>query len=112
MKNEFILSSFNVCIEASSFVEIGRLYLKDCDMGNAQKFILMSDGKVSLLSNNKLCLTASQGKSRKGGGGLPLHLIRDLSLDFCNDKNLKLSEMGYSFKAVKFINNSLENYFI
>ena len=86
MKNEFILSSFNVCIEASSVVEIGRLYLKDCDMGNAQKFILMSDGKFSLVSNNKLCLTASQGKSRKGGGGLPLHLIRNLSLDFCNDK--------------------------
>lgn len=94
MKNEFILSSFNVCIEASSVVEVGILYLKDCDMGKAQKFILMSDGKISLTSNKKLCLTVSQEESRKGGGGAPLHLIRNLSLDFCSDKISNYQKWG------------------
>jgi hypothetical protein len=37
-----------------------------------------------LIGNRKLCLTVDQGKSKKGGGGTPVHLMRNLSLELCN----------------------------
>ena len=86
MNNQFFLPGFNVCMEASSIVEPGSLFLKDCSMKDVQKFMLMSNGRVSLVSNKKLCLTASQGESRTGGGGSPVHLMRSLALKFCSDK--------------------------
>ena len=86
MNNQFFLLRFNVCMEASSIVAPGKLFLKDCNLKDVQKFMLMSDGRISLVSNKKLCLTASQGESRKGGGGSPAHLIRNLLLQPCNDK--------------------------
>ncbi|MDC0196588.1 RICIN domain-containing protein [Gammaproteobacteria bacterium] len=94
MKNQFFLSRFNVCMEVSSIVSPGSLSLKDCNLGDFQKFILMSDGRVSLISNKKLCLTAAQGESRKGGGGSPVHLIRNLSFQFCSDKLINYQKWG------------------
>jgi len=73
-------------MEASSIVASGRLFLKDCNLRDVQKFMLMNDGRIILVSNKKLCLTASQGESRKGGGGSPVHLIRNLLLQLCSDK--------------------------
>ena len=94
MNNEFFLSKFNVCVEASSIVAPGTLSLKDCNLGDAQKFTLMTNGRVSLISNKKLCLTASQGESRKGGGGSPVHLIRNLSFRLCSDKLMDYQRWG------------------
>jgi len=94
MKNQFFLSGFNVCMEVSSIVTPGSLSLKNCNLGDAQKFVLMSDGRVSLISNKKLCLTVSQGDSRKGGGGSPVHLIRNLSFQFCSDKLINYQKWG------------------
>ncbi|MDB9784188.1 hypothetical protein OAB36_00925 [Pelagibacteraceae bacterium] len=84
--NQFFLPEFNVCMEASSIVTPGKLFLKNCNLRDVQKFILMNNGRISLVSNKKLCLTASQEESRKGGGGSPVHLIRNLSLQLCSDK--------------------------
>ena len=54
----------------------------------------MSNGSVSLIENKKLCLTVSQGESRKGRGGSPLHLIRNLSFQFCSDALIKYQKWG------------------
>ena len=86
MNNQFFLPGFNVCMEASSIAAPGKLLLKDCNLKDVQKFMLMNDGKINLVSNKKLCLTASQGESRKGGGGSPAHLIRSVLLQPCSDK--------------------------
>ena len=54
-----------------------------------QKFILNDDGKIYLEGNKNLCLTISQEKSSEGGGGTPVHLIRNISMENC-DESLSL----------------------
>ena len=88
IKNQFILPSFNVCMEASSLTPSANLKLRKCDRNNLQHFELSKENKIHLIGNRKLCLTVDQGQSKKGGGGTPVHLMRDLSLELCN-KSLK-----------------------
>ena len=83
-KNQFILPAFNVCIEASSFIPSSNLKLKKCDRNKLQNFELSNMNKIHLISNRKLCLTVDQGQSKKGGGGSPIHLMRNLSLELCS----------------------------
>ena len=84
-KYQFILPSFNVCMEASSLTPSANLRLKKCDRNNLQNFELSSENKIRLIGNRKLCLTVDQGQSKKGGGGSPVHLMRNLSLELCAD---------------------------
>ena len=83
-KNQFILPSFNVCMEASSLIPSANLKLKKCDRNKLQNFELSNKNKIHLISNRKLCLTVDQGQSKKGGGGSPIHLMRNLSLELCS----------------------------
>ena len=82
-KNQFILTSFNVCIEASSLTPSANLRLRKCDHNKLQNFEWSIEDKIHLIGNRRLCLTVDQGKSKKGGGGSPIHLMRNLSLEFC-----------------------------
>jgi hypothetical protein len=86
-KNQFILPFFKVCMEASSLKVSANLKLAKCDRNKLQKFEWFNKNKIRLISNRKLCLTVDQGQSRKGGGGTPVHLMRNLSLELC-DKSL------------------------
>ena len=86
-KNQFILPFFKVCMEASSLKLSANLKLAKCDRNKLQKFEWFNKNKIRLISNRKLCLTVDQGQSRKGGGGTPVHLMRNLSLELC-DKSL------------------------
>ena len=81
---EFYIRHFKVCVEAEKIEESSALNLKTCDKNNKQKFILQSDGKIQPKSNLNLCLTVSENFS-EGSGGNPVHLIRTLSLENCND---------------------------
>ena len=82
-KNQFILPSFNVCMEASSLTPSANLSLRKCDRNKLQNFEWSNENKIHLIGNRKLCLTVDQGQSRKGGGGSPVHLMRNLSLELC-----------------------------
>ena len=84
-KNQFILTSFNVCMEASSLTPSANLRLRKCDDNKLQTFEWSNKNKIRLTSNRKLCLTVDQGQSKKGGGGSPVHLMRNLSLELCTD---------------------------
>ena len=53
-----------------------------------QKFKWGKNGRIYLVSNEKLCLTIAQGKSRQGGGGSPKHLIRNLLLELCDNAEI------------------------
>ena len=81
---EFYIRHFKVCMEAEKIEESSALNLNTCDKNNKQKFILQSDGKIQTKENLNLCLTVSENFS-EGGGGSPVHLIRTLSLENCND---------------------------
>jgi hypothetical protein len=84
-KNQFILPSFNVCMEASSLTQSANLKLRKCDRNNLQNFEWSNENKIHLIDNRKLCLTVDQGQSKKGGGGSPVHLMRNLSLELCTE---------------------------
>ena len=84
-KNQFILTSFNVCMEASSLTPSANLKLRKCDRNKLQNFEWSNKNKIHLIGNKKLCLTVDQGQSKKGGGGSPVHLMRNLSLELCTE---------------------------
>ena len=80
---EFNLPFFNVCMEAESAESSSGLILRGCDKSPKQQFVFEDDGKIKPINDLSLCLTAS-GDYREGGGGSPVHLIRDLSLLACD----------------------------
>jgi hypothetical protein len=84
-KNQFFLPSFNVCMETSSLTPSTNLRLGKCDHSKFQNFEWSNKNKIRLISNRKLCLTVDQGQSKKGGGGSPVHLMRNLSLELCSN---------------------------
>ena len=84
-KGQFYFPAFDVCMEATSNAASALLILSKCQDVELQKFKWGNNGRIYLISNVRLCLTVAQGKSRQGGGGSPKHLIRDLSLEFCDN---------------------------
>lgn len=84
-KNQFFLPAFGVCMEAVSIAAITKIQLSNCGNGKFQEFKLDEKGRIRLVSNLKLCLTVAQGQSKEGGGGSPVHLMRNLSLELCNE---------------------------
>ena len=80
---EFNLPFFNVCMEVENAETSSGLILRGCDKSPKQQFVFEDDGKIKPINDLSLCLTAS-GNYREGGGGSPVHLIRDLSLLACD----------------------------
>ena len=80
---EFNLPFFNVCMEVENAESSSGLILRGCDKSPKQQFVFEDDGKIKPINDPGLCLTAS-GDYREGGGGSPVHLIRDLSLLVCD----------------------------
>jgi hypothetical protein len=72
-------------MEAASVSASENIQLSNCRNVKLQKFKWNKTGRIHLISNLKLCLTVAQGQSRKGGGGSPVHLMRNLSLEICSD---------------------------
>ena len=85
IKNQFQLPAFNVCMEAESVTASASLQLSKCRGGQLQRFEWDKKGKIHLMDDKNQCLTVAQGESRKGGGGSPVHLIRNLSMETCSD---------------------------
>ena len=83
-KNQFFLPSFNVCMEALSLTSSTSLRLRKCDDDKLQNFEWSNKNKIRLIGDRKLCLTVGQEESKKGGGGSPAHLMRNLSLELCS----------------------------
>ena len=95
--NEFYIPLFKACMEAVKIEKSSRLELKNCDKNQKQKFIFQNDGKIQPVGNLNLCLTTSEN-FREGGGGNPVHLIRDLSLQICDDTFS--SRQKWSFRKI------------
>ena len=85
VENQFHLPAFNVCMEAASVTASASLQLTKCRDGQLQRFDWDKEGRIHLMDDENLCLTVAQGESRKGGGGSPVHLIRNLSMETCSD---------------------------
>ena len=72
-------------MEAESVTASATLQLTKCRDGQLQRFDWDKEGRIHLMDDENLCLTVAQGESRKGGGGSPVHLIRNLSMETCGD---------------------------
>ena len=79
----FYLPYFDVCMAAENSSQGSRLILIRCAEQNLQKFDLNSANEIRLVVNNELCLVVNDGKSKEGGGGTPIHLMRRLTLENC-----------------------------
>jgi hypothetical protein len=61
-----------------------KLALEACDGGELQQFEHRDNGRIVSIAAPGNCVTAGEGPSRHGGGGEPVHLIRDLTLEVCD----------------------------
>lgn len=82
---EFYLPNFDICMQAEKDQESADLVLRPCDKSALQQFVLGDDGKIYLKADTNLCVTVSEDNSREGGGGTPVHLIRNISMQKCSD---------------------------
>ena len=81
--NHFSLPAFGVCMEATAATSAATLKLSECNNKRLQDFKWDNHGRIYLDGNTKLCVTIAKGKARNGGGGSPVHKIRNLSMEFC-----------------------------
>tara|TARA_A200000113_G_scaffold207628_1_gene205368 strand:+ start:219 stop:626 length:408 start_codon:yes stop_codon:yes gene_type:complete len=93
VNEEFYITHFEVCMEAEKIEKSSTLGLENCDKSDKQKFILQGDGRIHPKINLTLYLTVSENV-REGGGGNPPHLIRNLTLENCDDKILSRQKWG------------------
>ena len=103
---------FDVCVHPTSSKNPLNLNLLKCD--NTEEFVFSEDNTIRLKNNTNLCLTVAEGNSRKGGGGSPIHLIRNLSMKTCNQQNSVYKTWGirgfkkgkvFTEKISKFLSN-------
>ena len=86
---KFYMPTFDVCMEAKSHDEGASLTLKDCNNTAVQKFNFTSENQIKVSGKHDLCLAVESEKSKQGGGGTPVHLIRTLQLKSCSRTDFK-----------------------
>ncbi len=83
--NKFFLPAFDVCMEAESLSASADLQLRRCNNSKLQQFKWDKIGRIQTTNESILCLTVAQGVSKKGRGGSPVHLKRNLTLEHCRN---------------------------
>lgn len=84
-KGQFRISYFDVCMTAVSPKQGSSLSLEKCNQSEAQKFSLKSNGQLVTQTSPELCVTVNSTKKKEGRGGTPVHVMRPLSLESCDD---------------------------
>ena len=108
-QKELFFPYFDVCVNTTSYDNPINLNLIECK--NTQQFIFNKDNTISLKDNKNLCLTVAKEKSRKGGGGSPLHLMRNLSMQICDKKYSIYQTWGIRhFKKGKVFAKNISNF--
>ncbi len=80
----FRLIEFDLCMTAEGLSTGSEFALEPCDGSENQRFEHRANGEIVALAAPDNCVTAGDGPSRHGGGGEPVHLIRDLTLEACD----------------------------
>ena len=95
----FQMPGFEVCMTAGAAQAGARLGLGKCDGSPAQGFSMTAKGEIVSKGAPKLCVTVAGGESRQGGGGQPVHLIRRLTLEPCDEGRAKYQQWRVRSKA-------------
>lgn len=83
-KNEFRMTGFdNKCMTLYEPKDGSFISVETCDERKAQDFVLNDAGQIVPEMMPELCLTLHP-VTVPGGGGNPLHLMRDVSFDNCD----------------------------
>ena len=80
---EFFMPSFEVCMTFNS--SDNDLALGICNGSELQKFTFLTNGNIVINSDPSLCVTVDQNDALEGGGGNPVHLIRELKIEECQE---------------------------
>ncbi len=80
----FRLIEYDLCMTLTGTSTGSKLALEPCDGSELQQFEHRANGRVVSVAAPGNCITAGEGPSRHGGGGDPVHLIRDLTLEVCD----------------------------
>ena len=100
---------FDVCVHPTSSNNPLNLNLIKC--GSTEEFVFSEDNTIRLKNNTNLCLTVAEGNSRKGGGGSPLHLIRNLSMQTCDEQKSIYKTWGIrGFKKGKIFTEKISKF--
>ncbi len=84
-QGRFRIPYFDVCMLVAS-VEVGEgVSLGKCGDSNHQKFTLKSNGQLISQMDPTLCVTVSSTQKKEGRGGSPVHVMRPLSLQLCDE---------------------------
>ncbi len=84
-EGQFRIPYFDICMSVPS-VEAGvPISLEQCSTAETQKFTLKPDGQLVAQTDPALCVTVSATEKREGRGGTPVHVMRPLSLQSCDD---------------------------
>lgn len=88
-RSEFRLPWFDLCMTAPALTPGQRPALEPCNGNSRQKFSMGGDGLIYIDGETRMCLTVTDGPSRKGGGGSPVHVIRRLTIESCEPQRTK-----------------------
>lgn len=84
-EGQFRIPYFDVCMSVPSAESGAPITLAPCTIDDTQKFMLKDNGQLILQSDPKLCVTVNSTQKREGRGGSPVHVMRPLSLQPCED---------------------------
>ncbi|WP_298815401.1 ricin-type beta-trefoil lectin domain protein [uncultured Roseibium sp.] len=84
-KGEFRIPYFDVCMTVPSVETGAPIMLDQCGDTDTQKFTLNDNGQLVAQADPKLCVTVSSTEKREGRGGSPIHVMRPLSLQPCEE---------------------------
>jgi len=90
----FYIPGFLACMETEQDVKTS-IKLKKCEDEKKTHFVFNNKGQIMVVHNKLLCLTVSNRSPRKGQGGNPLHLMRDISLKKCEDIKSNFQLWGF-----------------
>ena len=83
-EGRFRLIEFGLCMTLTGIATGSKVALEPCDGSELQHFSHRANGRIVSMAAPGNCITAGEGPSRHGGGGDPVHLIRDLTLEVCD----------------------------
>ena len=86
-EGKFYIPYFDICMAVPAVEAGAPINLEKCTDSDTQKFTLESNGQLVAQADPSLCVTVSQTEKREGRGGSPVHVMRPLSLQKCDEAN-------------------------
>ncbi|MBX2808194.1 MAG: RICIN domain-containing protein [Cellvibrionaceae bacterium] len=84
-EGQFKIPYFDVCMSVSTIEVNSAISLAECQALSTQRFTLMDNGNLVPQANPNLCVTVSSAEKKEGRGASPVHVMRPVSLQLCDD---------------------------